>query len=70
MTVTVDYPNRASENETTLEYSTRLARCATSDLLLAGLIPENKRAEVVDTIAEQIFARLAVGDCPPPPGSL
>ena len=61
-----DYPNREKENETTLEYATRIARCATSDLVLAGLITENKRAETVKTIAEQIFARLAVGDEPPP----
>jgi len=67
--VMVDYPNREKETETTLEYATRLARCATSDLMLAGLIPESKRVEAVETIREQIFARLAIGDLPPPTGS-
>ena len=63
--VIVDYPNREKETETVLEYAERLARCVTSDLMLGGLIPESKRAEAVDTIREQIFARLAIGDLPP-----
>ena len=63
-----DYPNREKDNETTLEYATRIARCVTSDLVLAGIIAENKRTETVDVVAEQLYTRFAIGDDPPPRG--
>jgi hypothetical protein len=65
----VDYPNREGP-ETVMQYATRLARCVVSDLILAKLLAESQRQEAVDTCAEQIFARLAIGDDPPPAGSL
>lgn len=64
----VDYPQREGP-ETTFHYCTRMARCVVSDLILAGLLNEDRREAAVDVVAEQIFSRLAVGDSPPPEGS-
>ena len=66
--MTVDYPQREGP-ETTLQYATRLARCVVSDLILAGLVNEERREAAVDVVAEQIFSRLALGDDPPPEAS-
>ena len=62
----VDYPQREGA-ETTMQYANRLARCVVTDLIGAGLISEAKRAEAVNVVEEQIFARLAIGDEPPSP---
>jgi hypothetical protein len=67
---TVDYPNRANDRESVADYSHRLARCIASDLLLGGHIADADRAEIIEVIAGQIFARLAIGDEPPRRGSL
>ncbi len=53
-----------------MHYANRLARCVVTDLIGAELISEVKRAEAVSVAQEQIFARLAIGDDPPPRGSL
>jgi hypothetical protein len=63
-----DYPQRHG-SETTMQYANRLARCVVTDLIGAGLIEESKRGEAVGVAEDQIFAVLAVGDAPPPPGS-
>src|SRR5689334_17354366 len=60
-----DYPDREAENETTLQYSERIARCVTSDLIRAGVVPETMRAACADVVADQVFGRLAAGDEPP-----
>jgi hypothetical protein len=64
-----DYPRKQGP-ETAMQYANRLARCVVTDLIGAGLIEEKQRGEAVSTAEEQIFARLAIGDFPPPPGSI
>jgi len=64
-----DYPQKSGP-ETVMQYANRVARCVVTDLIGAGLIKESDRREAVSVAEEQIFARLAVGDEPPPPGSL
>lgn len=59
----VDYPQRTGP-ETAMQYPNRLARCVVTDLIGAGLIAEERRAEAVSVAEEQIFARLAIGDSP------
>ncbi len=63
-----DYPQRKGA-EITMQYAHRLARCVVTDLIGAGLIGEADRGSAVGVAQEQIFARLAVGDIPPPTGS-
>ncbi len=64
----VDYLQKEGP-ETVMQYANRLARCVVTDLIGSGLIMEAERANAVSVAEEQIFARLAVGDVPPPPGS-
>jgi len=65
----VDYPQRAGP-ETVMQYANRLARCVVTDLIGASLITEENRARAVSVAEGQIFARLAIGDDPPPRGSM
>jgi hypothetical protein len=64
-----DYPQKSGP-ETVMQYANRLARCVVTDLIGSGLIDESDRNEAVSVAEGQIFNRLAIGDDPPPPGSL
>ena len=56
-------------NETTMEYSTRLARAIAEGLIFVDCVKRDKREVAIDNAAEIIFAWLAMGDDPPPSGS-